>query len=69
MFPRAYINLSGESEMGPRNVTVPAFPRRSPLIDYILGVGEGSGNVHASYLNASEKEMFNLWVLLGAQYR
>lgn len=69
VFPRAYINLSGESDMGPRNVTDPAFPRRSPVIDYLLGVDEGVGKNHDSLLTASEKEMFNLWVLLGAQYR
>lgn len=69
VFPRAYINLSGESEMGPRNVTNPAFPRRSVLIDYLLGVDEGVGKNHDTILNATEVEMFNLWVLLGAQYR
>jgi cytochrome c553 len=70
IFPRGYVNLSGESEMGPRNVTVPAFPRRSALIDYVLGVGENADQHHDfSMLDASEKEMFNLWVLLGAQYR
>ncbi|MCI0451622.1 MAG: hypothetical protein L0Z51_04415, partial [Candidatus Latescibacteria bacterium] len=69
VFPRAYINLSGESEMGPRNVTVPAFSRRSPVIDYLLGVDEGVGKNHDTLLNASDKEMFNLWVILGAQYR
>jgi mono/diheme cytochrome c family protein len=69
VFPRGYINLSGESEMGPRNVTVPAFSRRSPVIDYLLGVDEGVGKNHDTLLNASEKEMFNLWVILGAQYR
>jgi mono/diheme cytochrome c family protein len=69
VFPRAYINLSGESDMGPRNVTTPAFPRQSPVIDYLLGVDEGVGKNHDTLLNASEKELFNLWVLLGAQYR
>jgi hypothetical protein len=70
IFPRGYVNLSGESEMGPRNVTVPAFPRRSPLIDYVLGVGENADQHHDfSMLNASEQELFNLWVMLGAQYR
>jgi hypothetical protein len=70
VFPRGYVNLSGESDMGPRNVTNPAFPRRSALIDYVLSVGENADQHHDfSMLNASEQEMFNLWVLLGAQYR
>ncbi len=73
IFPRAYINLSGESEMGPRNVTVPAFGRRSILIDYVLGVGAAAGQgAHpqgADALTPAEQELFNLWVTLGAQYR
>jgi hypothetical protein len=73
VFPRAYINLSGESDMGPRNVTVPAFGRRSILIDYVLGVGAASGQgAHpqgADALTPTEQELFNLWVTLGAQYR
>lgn len=69
VFPRAYVSLSGESERGTRNVTVPAFPRRSPVIDYLLGVDEGVGKNHDTILNATDVEMFNLWVLLGAQYR
>lgn len=70
IFPRGYVNMSGESDMGPRNVVDPAFPRHSPLIDYVLSVGENADSHHDfSMLNASEREMFNLWVLLGAQYR
>ncbi len=70
IFPRGYVNMSGESDMGPRNVVDPAFPRHSPLIDYVLSVGENADQHHDfSMLNASEREMFNLWVLLGAQYR
>ncbi|MDH4037236.1 MAG: hypothetical protein OEX18_08105 [Candidatus Krumholzibacteria bacterium] len=73
IFPRAYINLSGESEMGPRNVTVPAFGRRSILIDYVLGVGAAAGQgphpQGADALTPTEQELFNLWVTLGAQYR
>jgi len=72
IFPRAYINLSGESEMGPRQVVRPAFPRRSVLIDYVLGVGEASGqgpHPASPALTAPEKELFNFWVMLGAQYR
>jgi hypothetical protein len=72
IFPRAYINLSGESEMGPRQVVDPAFPRRSILIDYMLGVGAAaSQGAHpaGNPLTPAEQELFNFWVLLGAQYR
>jgi hypothetical protein len=72
IFPRGYVNLSGESEMGPRNVVRPAFPRRSPLIDYMLGVGEAAAqgpHPQSMPLTPQQQEMFNLWVLLGAQYR
>lgn len=72
IFPRAYINLSGESDMGPRQVVDPAFPRRSILIDYALGVGAAaSQGPHPSSnpLTPAEQELMNLWVLLGAQYR
>ncbi|MCB1184021.1 PD40 domain-containing protein [bacterium] len=72
VFPRAYINLSGESETSLRQAVVPAFPRRSPLIDYIHGVGEKAGDgAHPASdpLTAEERELFTLWVLLGAQYR
>lgn len=73
IFPRAYVNLSGESMgMGPQ-VTDPAFPRRSTLIDYVLGVGpragQGSHPTGVDSLTAVEKRQFNLWVLLGAQYK
>ncbi|HKK70938.1 MAG TPA: hypothetical protein VKA86_06955 [Candidatus Krumholzibacteria bacterium] len=71
-FPLGYVNLSGESERASEAVR-PGFPRRSPLIDYVLGLGsrEGMGphplGEHA--LTERERELFNLWVLLGAQYR
>ena len=55
-----------------RQAVVPAFPRRSPLIDYIHGVGEKAGDgAHPASdpLTAEERELFTLWVLLGAQYR
>ena len=73
IFPRAYVNLSGESmSMGPQEVD-PAFPRRSRLIDYVLGAGSRAGQgfhpAGADSLNAVERRQFNLWVLLGAQYK
>jgi hypothetical protein len=75
MFPRAYVNLSGEAEEGKPNYVEPAFPRRSELIDALLGVGDRAAagphpdpsGPHA--LTDPEKELFKLWVLLGAQYR
>ena len=72
IFPRGYVNLSGESEMNQRQVVTPAFPRRSVLIDYLLGVGEAEAqgpHPDANALTAAERELFNLWVTLGAQYR
>ncbi len=75
IFPRGYVNLSGESEgmMGGPQVTVPGFPRRSKLIDYVLGLGsragQGSHPAGPDSLTAQERRMFNLWVLLGAQYK
>ena len=52
-------------------MTDPGFPRRSTLIDYVLGLGErgrpAPGGEHADRRPSSA--MFNLWVLLGAQYR
>ncbi len=72
-FPRGYINLSGEAEMMDHQVTRPAFPRRSLLVDYVMGLGDrdgmGSHPTGDNALTAEEIEMFNLWVLLGAQYR
>jgi len=73
IFPRAYVNLSGESmNAGPQEV-VPPFPRRSRLIDYVLGVGSQSGTgphpSGADSLTAAERRKFNLWVMLGAQYK
>src|SRR5205814_1554728 len=41
IFPRGYVNLSGESMMAQQEVT-PAFPRHSRLIDYVLGLGTQS---------------------------
>ncbi|NNE44085.1 MAG: hypothetical protein HKN12_07735, partial [Gemmatimonadetes bacterium] len=37
-FPRGYLNLSGEPMEGSNNVVVPVFPRRSVLIDAVLGL-------------------------------
>ena len=72
-FPLGYVNLSGESEMSERNVVTPAFPRRSILIDWLLGLdsrqGEGFHPEGVDALTARERELFNLWVLMGAQYR
>jgi len=69
IFPRAYINLSGEPvEESPVNVTDPGFPRRSTLIDYVLGVGSAP-SPHPGTLTPKEKRLFTQWVMLGAQYR
>jgi hypothetical protein len=75
VFPRAYVNLSGESmsmNMSSQE-TVPPFPRQSRLIDYVLGLGSQSGvGFHpsgADSLTTHERRMFNLWVTLGAQYK
>lgn len=71
IFPRGYINLSGESDMATQEV-VPPFPRRSRLIDYVLGAGSQTGNgphPTATTLTPEERRRFNLWVLLGAQYK
>ena len=72
VFPRGYINLSGESETSLRQAVRPVFPRRSPLIDYIHGVGDAAAqgpHPASDPLTAEERELFTLWVLLGAQYR
>jgi len=73
IFPRAYVNLSGESMTLATQEVVPAFPRRSRLVDYVLGLGSRAGQgfhpTGADSLTAAERRMFNLWVLLGAQYR
>jgi hypothetical protein len=75
IFPRAYVNLSGATMMNSTSpqVVVPPFPRRSILIDYVLGLGSHAGQgahpASADSLTAQEKRTFNLWVLLGAQYR
>lgn len=73
VFPRGYINLSGASlKLASQEVT-PAFPRKSRLIDYVLGVGSragmGSHPPAPDTLTAQERRAFNLWVLLGAQYK
>jgi hydrazine synthase alpha subunit-like protein/WD40 repeat protein len=72
IFPRGYINLSGESKMATQEV-VPPFPRRSKLIDVVLGLGSRSGvgphPTGADSLTAREKRLFNYWVTLGAQYK
>lgn len=76
IFPTAYVSLvEGPTEEEPDRADVmePAFPRRSLLIDAVLGVDEKAAvgphpeGVHA--LTPEEKETFNLWVLLGGQYR
>jgi len=74
IFPRGYINLSGDMMMmGATNVTVPPFPRKSKLIDYVMGLGShagmGSHPAGVDSLTANEQRMLNLWVLLGAQYK
>ena len=52
---------------------VPGFPRRSLLIDAMLGLGDHAGHRArirpAPKRSPQEKHLFNLWVLLGAQYR
>jgi len=73
IFPRGYVNLSGESEHLEDQVVIPGFPRRSTLIDATEGLGswEGRGRhpVGANTLTDRERELFRLWVMLGAQYR
>jgi Hydrazine synthase alpha subunit middle domain/WD40-like Beta Propeller Repeat len=73
-FPRGYLNLCGEPLEGAPNVVSPPFPRRSELIDDVLGLGSHAGDMHPDpagpyALTDHEKELFNLWVLLGAQYK
>lgn len=74
-FPRGYLNLSGEPEEHVANVVRPAFPRRSTLIDAVLGLGSHAGTgahpdpAGPNALTDEEKDLFNYWVLLGAQYR
>ncbi len=76
MFPIAYISLAeGPTDENPEraDVLTPAFPRRSVLVDAVLGLGShavtGPHPEGLNSLTAEEKELFNLWVLLGAQYR
>jgi hypothetical protein len=72
IFPVGYVNLSGEAEDMDHDVVVPAFPRRSRLIDYVLGLGVRDGNPHPENeyaLTDEQKSLFNYWVLLGAQYK
>lgn len=73
VFPRGYISLSGESEDMDSQVVRPAFPRRSLLVDYVMGLGSREGMAShpegAEALTPEEIELFNLWVLLGAQYK
>jgi hypothetical protein len=73
IFPRAYVNLSGESDLMDHQVVVPAFPRHSLLIDYVMGAGSRDGMPShpdgAQALTPDEIELFNYWVLLGAQYK
>jgi hydrazine synthase alpha subunit-like protein/WD40 repeat protein len=72
IFPRGYVNLSGEAMMTAHQVVRPGFPRQSILIDYVLGLGSQAANgphPSAVTLTAQEKSQFNYWVLLGAQYK
>ena len=73
VFPRGYINLSGASLKLTTQETDPPFPRRSRLIDYVLGVGSRAGQgVHPAApdtLTAAERRLFTYWVMLGAQYK
>ena len=73
VFPRGYINLSGASLKLATQEVDPAFPRKSRLIDYVMGLGSRAGlGPHPSApdtLTAVERRAFNLWVLLGAQYK
>ena len=75
MFPRGYVNLSGEPEETKPNYVDPAFSRRSELIDALFGIGSRAAvGPHPDpsspeALTDQEKRTFNLWVLLGAQYR
>ncbi len=73
IFPRGYINLSGASRKLAHQEVTPAFPRRSRLIDYVMGLGTRAGQpshpAGPDSLTAVERRNFNLWVLLGAQYR
>jgi hypothetical protein len=73
IFPRGYINLSGESRKLATQEVNPPFPRRSRLIDYVLALNSRSGSgfhpTGADSLTAAERRQFNLWVLLGAQYK
>jgi hypothetical protein len=72
VFPRGYVNLSGEMMGEGPQVVEPAFPRRSVLIDAVLGLDSHAGAPHpdgAYALTGQEQELFNVWVLLGAQYR
>jgi len=70
VFPRGYVNLSGESMSMSTQEVDPAFPRHSRLIDYVLGLGSRAGQgSHPGTLTPEERRQFNLWVLLGAQYK
>jgi hypothetical protein len=73
VFPIAYVSLSGEAERMEEQVVTPAFPRRSLLVDYVLGAGSQAGKAphpEGEYaLTEEEKWLMKFWVLLGAQYR
>jgi len=73
IFPRDYINLSGASRKLTTQEVTPAFPRKSRLIDYVMGLGTrtgmGSHPAGPDSLTAVEQRKFNLWVLMGAQYK
>jgi hypothetical protein len=73
VFPRGYVNLSGASMKLASQEVEPAFPRKSRLIDYVLGLGSRAGmGPHPPAPDtptAEERRAFNFWVLLGAQYK
>ena len=73
IFPRGYVNLSGESMNMTSQVVRPPFPRQSRLIDYTEGLGSRAGQgFHPTGLDAltpEERRQIKLWVMLGAQYR
>jgi hypothetical protein len=73
VFPIAYVSLSGESMAMTNQVVVPAFPRRSVLVDAVMGVAShaatGAHPSGAYALTPAQQRLFNLWVLLGAQYK
>jgi len=72
-FPQSYLSLAGDRMSENPGVVTPGFSRRSPLIDWLYGVGSRAGQPPhpdgANALSAAEKKHFMNWVDLGAQYR